>query len=204
MKWNDFRKAQCGAEATSEPTPSGAPSPLTAQPPKATAARPSPAPVAAGNAVFPSTVSPKYSGESAGKARMQTCLRQMACCTKRGKILGKRPLNSRASISAATRPTHRDHAPEREINAAQGIEAELHAGGKGPGRAMIIPDPRAHDEGIDVMSSSSFLNLVVIARTSVVPTGRRDWNRSSRSSRASEHSSIPQVSADGSRHKSGA
>jgi hypothetical protein len=74
MKWNDFRKAQCGAEATSEPTPSGAPSPPTAQPPKATAVRPSPAPVAVGNAVFPSTVSPKYSGESAGKAPMQTCL----------------------------------------------------------------------------------------------------------------------------------
>jgi hypothetical protein len=53
-----------------------APSPPTAQPPKATAARPSPAPVAAGNAVFPSTVSPKYSGESAGKARMQTWLDQ--------------------------------------------------------------------------------------------------------------------------------
>jgi len=30
----------------------------------------------AGNAVFPTTVSPKYSGESAGKARMQTCLDQ--------------------------------------------------------------------------------------------------------------------------------
>jgi hypothetical protein len=76
MKWNDFRKAQCGAEAITAPTPSLAPSPPTAQPPKATAARPSPAPVATGNAVFPSTVSPKYSGKSAGKARMQTCLDQ--------------------------------------------------------------------------------------------------------------------------------
>jgi hypothetical protein len=35
-----------------------------------------PAPAATGNAVFPTTVSPKYSGESAGKARMQTCLDQ--------------------------------------------------------------------------------------------------------------------------------
>jgi hypothetical protein len=75
MKWNDFRKAQCGADATTETTPSAAPSP-TAQPPKVTAARPSPAPVATGNAIFPSTVSPKYSGESAGKARMQTFLDQ--------------------------------------------------------------------------------------------------------------------------------
>ena len=33
-------------------------------------------PTATGNAVFPNAVSPKYSGESAGKARMQTCLDQ--------------------------------------------------------------------------------------------------------------------------------
>jgi hypothetical protein len=69
MTWNDFRKAQCGAEATAEPTPSAAPPPSAARPAKTTAA-----PAATGNAVFPSTVSPKYSGESAGKARMKTCL----------------------------------------------------------------------------------------------------------------------------------
>jgi hypothetical protein len=69
MTWNDFRKAQCGAEATAEPTPSAAPPPSAARPAKTTAA-----PAAPGNAVFPSTVSPKYSGESAGKARMKTCL----------------------------------------------------------------------------------------------------------------------------------
>jgi hypothetical protein len=78
MKWNDFRKAQCGADATAAPTPSAAPPAPTAQPPKATAAKPSPAPTpaATGNAVFPNAVSPQYSGESAGKARMQTCLDQ--------------------------------------------------------------------------------------------------------------------------------
>jgi hypothetical protein len=85
MKWNDFRKAQCGAEATAAPTPSTAPSAApppasTATPPKATAAKPSPppapAPAVTGNAVFPSAVSPKYSSESAGKARMHTCLDQ--------------------------------------------------------------------------------------------------------------------------------
>ena len=37
---------------------------------------PAPTPAATGNAVFPNAVSPKYSGESAGKARMQTCLDQ--------------------------------------------------------------------------------------------------------------------------------
>ncbi len=35
-----------------------------------------PAPTAPGNAVFPNAVSPKYSSESAGKARMHTCLDQ--------------------------------------------------------------------------------------------------------------------------------
>ncbi len=82
MKWNDFRKAQCGADATAAPAPSTKPSAVpsapTATSPKSTAAKPSltPAPAATGNAVFPSAVSPKYSGESAGKARMQTCLDQ--------------------------------------------------------------------------------------------------------------------------------
>lgn len=65
MKWNDFRKAQCGTEATEAPP--------TAPPPAET---PSPKPAATGNAVFPSTVSPRYSSESAGKARMHTCLDQ--------------------------------------------------------------------------------------------------------------------------------
>lgn len=82
MKWNDFRKAQCGADATAAPaastTPPAAPAVPTATSPKPTAAKPSltPAPAAPANAVFPSAVSPKYSGESAGKARMQTCLDQ--------------------------------------------------------------------------------------------------------------------------------
>lgn len=53
MKWNDFRKAQCGTEATEAPP--------TAPPPAET---PSPKPAATGNAVFPSTVSPRYSSES--------------------------------------------------------------------------------------------------------------------------------------------
>jgi hypothetical protein len=78
MKWNDFRKAQCGADATAEPTPSAPPSAPATPPPKAAATKPAaaPAPVATGNAVFPNALSPKYSGESAGKARMHTCLDQ--------------------------------------------------------------------------------------------------------------------------------
>ncbi len=78
MKWNDFRKAQCGSDAAA---PAAAPAPTTASaPPTAPAPKPAPtpaaAPAAAGNAVFPSAVDSKYSKESAGKARMETCLDQ--------------------------------------------------------------------------------------------------------------------------------
>jgi hypothetical protein len=78
MKWNDFRKAQCGSDAAA---PAAAPAPATASaPPAAPAPKPAPAPAAApapvGNAVFPSAVDSKYSKESAGKARMETCLDQ--------------------------------------------------------------------------------------------------------------------------------
>jgi hypothetical protein len=74
MKWNDFRKAQCGTAATAAPAPAAAqvPAPTTTKP----TAAPKPAPAATGNAVFPSAVSSKYSSESAGKARMHTCLDQ--------------------------------------------------------------------------------------------------------------------------------
>jgi hypothetical protein len=78
MKWNDFRKAQCGSDAAA---PAAAPAPATASaPPAAPAPKPAPTPAAApapvGNAVFPSAVDSKYSKESAGKARMETCLDQ--------------------------------------------------------------------------------------------------------------------------------
>ena len=75
MRWNDFRKAECGAGASALPSTAPAagaspPATTTAAPPAATtAARPS-------DAVFPSAVAPKYSTESAGKARMHTCLDQ--------------------------------------------------------------------------------------------------------------------------------
>jgi hypothetical protein len=77
MKWNDFRKAQCGTEATAAPA-AAAPAPATASAPAAPAPAPAAkaAPVAVGNAVFPSAVDAKYSTDSAGKARMLTCLDQ--------------------------------------------------------------------------------------------------------------------------------
>jgi hypothetical protein len=74
MKWNDFRKAQCGADATAAPTPSippsaAPPAPTAAPtPPKSTVAKPSPTPVpaATSNAVFPSAVSPKRLRDGGG------------------------------------------------------------------------------------------------------------------------------------------
>jgi hypothetical protein len=85
QKWNDFRKAQCGPDAApaaaapaAPPTAPAAPSPAAAKPApeKPVAAKPEPANPVAGNATFPSAISAKYSTESAGKARMHTCLDQ--------------------------------------------------------------------------------------------------------------------------------
>jgi hypothetical protein len=76
-KWNDFRKAECGPNASA--TPASAPTntaPAAAPTSPTMTAQPKTAPATAGNAVFPSAVSPKYSSESAGKARMHTCLDQ--------------------------------------------------------------------------------------------------------------------------------
>jgi len=84
LKWNDFRKAECSADAAA--TPTAAPAPTTAAPtpaaPAKPAAKPAETPKAttasapAGNAVFPTAVAPKYSKETEGKARMHTCLDQ--------------------------------------------------------------------------------------------------------------------------------
>jgi hypothetical protein len=76
LKWNDFRKAQCGADAT----PAAAPAAAPAAPAPTTAAKkeaaPAPAPAATGNAIFPSAVDAKSAKETAGKARMHTCVDQ--------------------------------------------------------------------------------------------------------------------------------
>src|SRR5215475_6570058 len=79
QKWNDFRKSQCGADATA--APAAVPAAPAAPPPTTTAKKEAPAaspftPASTGNAVFPSAVDPKYSKESAGKARMHTCVDQ--------------------------------------------------------------------------------------------------------------------------------
>jgi hypothetical protein len=67
QSWSDFRKTQCGTNAAATPAETT---------PAATPAVTPAAPKAPGNAVFPTAVSPKYTNESAGKARMHTCVDQ--------------------------------------------------------------------------------------------------------------------------------
>jgi hypothetical protein len=84
QKWNDFRKAQCGADAAAAPATAPAAAPAAPAAPKEAEAKPkkeaapaaTPAAAPAGNAVFPTAVDAKYSKETAGKARMHTCLDQ--------------------------------------------------------------------------------------------------------------------------------
>jgi hypothetical protein len=91
LKWNDFRKAECAADAAAAPAaaPAATPAapaakqteaPKPAEPKAKAAAKPAespkPAALPSGNAVFPNAVDPKYSSETAGKQRMHTCLDQ--------------------------------------------------------------------------------------------------------------------------------
>jgi hypothetical protein len=86
QKWNDFRKAECGTNAAAAPAaPAPAASkagsssaPESASKRAAKSSRPSATTGVGtpGNALFPTAVSPKYSKETAGRARMHTCLDQ--------------------------------------------------------------------------------------------------------------------------------
>ena len=82
QKWNDFRKAQCGADATAAPAATtaaalAAPTEAAAKPKSKKGGDTAAAPAAPqGPAVFPSAVDSKYSKETAGKARMHTCADQ--------------------------------------------------------------------------------------------------------------------------------
>ena len=81
QKWNDFRKAECGADAKAAPAATPAAAPAAPAAPKAVEAKPK-APEAAtpaapaGPAVFPAAIDPKYAKETAGKGRMHTCVDQ--------------------------------------------------------------------------------------------------------------------------------
>ena len=75
MKWNEFRKTQCGAEATPTAAPAAAPAAPVETRTRAAAPAAAPA-MPSGPAIFPMAVNQKYAQESAGKARMHTCLEQ--------------------------------------------------------------------------------------------------------------------------------
>lgn len=70
MKWNDFRKAECGAGASDDDTvPATDEATYTGDPEKPSVKAPR-------GVKFPAAVSRKYSDETPGKARMHTCLDQ--------------------------------------------------------------------------------------------------------------------------------
>jgi hypothetical protein len=80
ISWKEFQKAECGPGAVAAPTSTStkattAPAPMlnTAEPSKSTRIYNT---AATGGPVFPTAVSPKYAGRSAGRARMLTCLDQ--------------------------------------------------------------------------------------------------------------------------------
>jgi hypothetical protein len=76
QKWNEFRKAECGADAVAAPAAAPAAPKEAEAKPKKPAAAPAAAPMPSGPAMFPMAVDPKYAKESAGKARMHTCVDQ--------------------------------------------------------------------------------------------------------------------------------
>lgn len=61
--WNDFREAECDADVAQTAAPAAAAKPAVAPP----------APVAAGDAMFPPAVASKYATETPARARMHTC-----------------------------------------------------------------------------------------------------------------------------------
>jgi hypothetical protein len=70
MKWNDFRKAECGAAASDDDTvPAPTEATYTSEPEKPTATAPK-------GVTFPKAISPKFASETPAKGRMHTCLEQ--------------------------------------------------------------------------------------------------------------------------------
>jgi hypothetical protein len=76
QKWNDFRKAQCGDDDAADDEAAAAMPAEPAAPATAAAATTAKPAGKAKPAVFPKAVSQKYSSETAGKARLKTCVDQ--------------------------------------------------------------------------------------------------------------------------------
>jgi hypothetical protein len=73
--WSEFRKVECGPTASAAPTSAPATDAKAALP-KGGSTATTTGIGSAGTATYPTAVSPKYSKEPAGKARLQTCLDQ--------------------------------------------------------------------------------------------------------------------------------
>lgn len=69
MKWNDFRKAECGTAADDDSAPAPTEATYTSEPEKPTAVAPK-------GVTFPKAISPKFANETPAKGRMHTCLEQ--------------------------------------------------------------------------------------------------------------------------------
>ncbi len=75
--WNDFRKAECGSDAVvATATAPAAAKDADAKPKKEAAPASAASAAPAGPVTFPSAVDPKYSKETASKARLHTCADQ--------------------------------------------------------------------------------------------------------------------------------
>ena len=89
QRWNDFRKAECGADAAAAPAATAAaPTPSRPVSPAKPAATVAAAPT--GPVSFPSAIDPKYRSETAGKARMHTCLDSYRAAKASGTLGGMR------------------------------------------------------------------------------------------------------------------
>jgi hypothetical protein len=84
MRWNDFRKARCGARAADDDTvPSIDEASYTGEPERPVTNAPK-------GVKFPSAISRKYVGESPARARMRTCLEQYYANKDSGALGGLR------------------------------------------------------------------------------------------------------------------
>ena len=86
LKWNDFRKAQCSgdnvaASADDDDAPAPDKATYNGEPAQPTTAAPR-------GVTFPKAIATKYSTESAGKARMHTCLDQYYANKERNSLGG--------------------------------------------------------------------------------------------------------------------
>jgi len=81
-KWNDFRKAECGASAADDDTvPAADEATYTSEPEKPSVTAPK-------GVKFPTAISKKYASETPGKARMHTCLEQYYALKDAGTLNG--------------------------------------------------------------------------------------------------------------------